>query len=100
VCLVDSVTGEVFYNPADERIAAFVEFFKPEFDRERVERVRQFVLDAFKVKDYVLFEDAVSESGEARDIAHRAFAGLVDAGECRMRWIEDVGVVVERVVRQ
>ena len=100
VCLVDSVTGEVFYNPADEQIAAFVEFFKPEFDRERVERVRQFVLDAFKVKDYVLFEDAVSESGEARDIAHRAFAGLVDAGECRMRWIEDVGVVVERVVRQ
>ena len=98
VCLVDSVTGEVFYNPADERIAAFVEFFKPEFDRERVERVRQFVLDAFSVKDYVLFEDAVSESGEARDIVHRAFTGLVDAGGYRMRWIDDVGVVVERVV--
>jgi hypothetical protein len=98
VCLVDSVTGEVFYNPADERIAAFVEFFKPEFDRERVERVRRFVLDAFLVKDYVLFEDAVSESGEVRDIVHRAFAGLVDAGGYRMRWIEDVGAVVERVV--
>jgi len=98
VCLVDSVTGEVFYNPSDERIATFVEFFKPEFDRERVERVRQFVLDAFSVKDYVLFEDAVSESGEARDIVHRAFAGLVDAGGYRMRWIEDVGAVVERVV--
>jgi hypothetical protein len=98
VCLVDSVTGEVFYNPADERIAAFVEFFKPEFDRERVERVRQFVLDAFETKDYVLLEDAVSEIGEARDIVHRAFTGLVDAGGYRMRWIEDVGVVVERVV--
>ena len=98
VCLVDSVTGEVFYNPADERIAAFVDFFKPEFDRERVERVRRFVLDAFSVKDYVLFEDAVSESGEARDIVHRAFTGLVDAGGYRMRWIEDVGAVVERVV--
>ena len=99
VCLVDSVAGEVFYNPADERIAEFAEFFKPEFDRERVEKVRQFVLDAFKVKDYVLLEDAVSESGEARDIVHRAFAGLVDAGGYRMRWIEDVGAVVERVVR-
>ena len=98
VCLVDSVTGEVFYNPADDRIASFVEFFKPEFDRERVERVRQVVLDAFLVKDYVLFEDAVSESGEARDIVHRAFCELVDAGGYRMRWIEDVGVVVERVV--
>ncbi len=100
VCLVDSVTGEVFYNPADERIAAFVEFFKPEFDRERVERARQFVLDVFKTKDYVLFEDAVSEGGEARDIVHRAFTGLVDAGGYRMRWIEGAGVVVERVVGQ
>ena len=98
VCLVDSVTGEVFYNPADERIAAFVEFFRPEFDRERVERVRQFVLDAFLVKDYVLLEDAVSGSGEARDIVHRAFTGLVDSGGYRMRWIEGAGVVVERVV--
>ena len=44
------------------------------------ERARQFVLDAFKTKDYVLFEDAISESGEARDIVHRAFTGLVDAG--------------------
>ena len=98
VCLVDSVTGEVFYNPADERIAAFVEFFKPEFDRERVERVRQFVLDAFVLKDYVWLEDVVSESGEARDIVHRAFTGLVDAGGYQVRWIADVGVVVERVV--
>ncbi|NMG82593.1 MAG: hypothetical protein GIS02_00075 [Methanosarcinales archaeon] len=98
VCLVDSVTGDVFYNPTDERIAGFVEFFKPEFDREQVERVKQFVLDAFSVKDYVLFEDAVSESGEARDIVSRAFTGLVDAGGYRMRWIEDVGAVVERVV--
>ena len=93
VCLVDSVTGEVFYNPDDERIAAFVEFFKPEFDQERVERVRWFVLDVFSVKDYVLFEDAVSEIGEARDIVHRAFCELVDAGVYRMRWIEDVVVV-------
>jgi len=48
------------------------------------------------VKDYVLLEDAVSESGEARDIVHRAFVGLVDAGGYRMRWIEGAGVVVER----
>lgn len=95
VCLVDSVTGDVFFNPADERIAAFVEFFKPEFDRERVERVRRFVLDAFSVKDYVLFEDAVEGSGEARDIVHRAFTGLVDAGGYRMRWIKGAGMVVE-----
>ena len=48
-------------------------------------------------KDYVLFGDAVSESGEARDIVHRAFTGLVDAGGCRVRWVEGAGMVVERV---
>ena len=31
----------------------------------------------------------------ARGIVHRVFVGLVDAGGCRMRWIEGVGMVVE-----
>ncbi|PXF59831.1 MAG: hypothetical protein C4B59_10500 [Candidatus Methanogaster sp.] len=31
-------------------------------------------------------------------MVHRAFTGLVDAGRCRMRWIEGAGMVVERVV--
>jgi hypothetical protein len=48
--------------------------------------------------DYALFGDAVSESGEARDIVHRAFTILVDAGGCGMRWIVGAGMVVERVV--
>jgi hypothetical protein len=33
----------------------------------------------------------------ARDIVHRAFSGLVDAGGYRMRWVEDVRVAVEVV---
>jgi len=41
---------------------------------------------------------AVHMTGEVIDIMHRAFAGLVDAGGCRMRWIEDVGAVVEQMV--
>ena len=64
--------------------------------RLELEMVRQFVLDTFVLKDYVLFEDAVSESGEARDVVHRAFTGLVDAGGYRVRWIEGAGMVVER----
>ena len=47
-------------------------------------------------RDYVLFGAAVSESGEG--FVHRAFTGLVDAGGCRMRWIECAGMVVERVM--
>lgn len=38
------------------------------------------------------------DGGEARDIVHRAFTGLVDARGCRMRWIEGAGMVVERVM--
>ena len=46
----------------------------------------------------VVPEGAVHMTGEARDIVYRAFADLVDAGGFRMRWVEDVWVVVERVV--
>lgn len=38
LCLVDSITGDVYYNPADERVARFIEFFKPQFDRERLRK--------------------------------------------------------------
>ena len=42
----------------------------------------------------VVPEGVVHRTGEARDIVHRAFAGLVDAGGYRMRWIKGAGMVV------
>ena len=88
-----SLFGELFKSEAEKRAEMDISDARLELGM-----VRQFVLDAFALKDYVLFEDAVSESDEARDIVHRAFAGLVDAGGYRMWWIKGAGVVVERVV--
>ncbi|MBU4374445.1 MAG: hypothetical protein KJ714_08440, partial [Euryarchaeota archaeon] len=62
VCLIDSVTGDVYYNPTDDRIAGFIDFFKPEFDREKVERVKKHVLEKFKLKDYAVFSDVLEET--------------------------------------
>ena len=65
-----SLFGGMFKSGAEKRAEMDISDARLE-----LEMVRQFAL-----KDYVLFEDAVSESGETRDIVHRAFTGLVDAG--------------------
>ena len=95
VCLIDSVTGEVYYNPADERMESFIEFFKPEFDREKVEGVKNHVLDIFKKKDYAVFGDVVEETGEERSIVNKAFYDLEGEGKGRTRYIKDIGLVIE-----
>jgi len=95
VCLVDSVTGEVYFNPADERIAKFVDFFKPEFDSERVAKVKGFILEKFSIKDYVVFDDVVEGTKEGRRIVNKAFYDLEAEGRGRVRYIKDVGLVLE-----
>ncbi|RZN14441.1 MAG: hypothetical protein EF812_05425 [Methanosarcinales archaeon] len=95
VCLTDSVTGNVYYNEADERIAGYIEFFKPEFDSERVERVKKHVLNIFKMKDYAVLTDVIDETGEGRSIVNKAFYDLAGDGEGKTRYIKDVGMVIE-----
>ncbi len=95
VCLVDSVTGEVYFNPADERIAKFVDFFKPEFGHEMVAKVKKYILEEFKIKDYVVLDDVVKETGEERGIVLKAFYDLEAEGKGRVRYIKDVGLVLE-----
>ncbi len=95
VCLIDSVTGDVYYNPADDRIPGFIEFFKPEFDSEKVERVKKHVLEKFRLKDYVVFSDTLEETEENRAIVNKAFYDLENEGRGRTRSIKDVGLVLE-----
>lgn len=95
VALVDSVTGEVYYNPTDDRIANFIDFFKPEFDREKVERVKKHVLEKFRLKDYAVFSDVLEETGEERAIVNKAFYDLEKEGKGRTRYIKEVGLVLE-----
>ncbi|MGB5925587.1 MAG: hypothetical protein WBH01_05775 [Dehalococcoidia bacterium] len=95
VCLVDSGTGEVVYNPTDDRISELVEFFQPQFDREKVAKVKKLIMDGLSLKDYVVFSDILEVSNERREIVTKAFYDLTDEGGYRMRHIRDVGVVLE-----
>ena len=95
ICLIDSVTGEVVYNPTDDRISKFVEFFQPQFDREKVAKVKEFIRDRLSLKDYVVFNDILEEANEARTLVNKAFYDMEAEGKYRMRLIKDVGVVLE-----
>jgi len=97
VCLVDSGTGEVVYNPTDDRISKFVEFFQPQFDREKVAKVKDIIRKRLSLKDYVLYNDILEETNEKREIVNKAFYDLTDEGKYRMRRIKDVGVVLEPI---
>jgi len=44
-CLIDSVTGDVFYNPTDNGIADLIDLFRQEFDRKKVRHVKRHVLE-------------------------------------------------------
>jgi hypothetical protein len=93
--LVDSATGEVAFNSTDERISKFVEFFQPQFDREKVAKVKEFIRDRLSLKDYVIYKDILEETNEARALVNKAFYDLTDEGKYRMRPIKDVGMVLE-----
>lgn len=95
VCIIDSVTGDVFYNNTDNGIAGLIDLFRQEFDREKVERVKKHVLEKLRLKDYVVLGDVVEETKEARLIVNKAFYDLEKDGKCRTRYIRNVGLVIE-----
>jgi predicted transcriptional regulator len=94
VCLVDPTTGEIIYNPADPNISRFVDLFKPEFDLEKVERLKNFIADKLSVADHIVLEDVAEETGDDRALVKKAFYDLEKEGY-RLRYIDDVGFVLE-----
>ncbi|MCL0048440.1 hypothetical protein M1N20_03210 [Dehalococcoidia bacterium] len=93
VCLVDLTTGEIIYNPADINISRFVDLFKPEFDVEKVERLKNFIADKFSTADHVVLEDVAEETKGERALVKKAFYDLEKEGY-RIRYIEGVGLVL------
>lgn len=94
VCLVDPTTGEIVYNPADANISRFVDLFKPEFDAEKVERLKNFIADKFSTADHVVLEDVAEETKGDRALVKKAFYDLEKEGYC-IRYIEGVGLVLD-----
>lgn len=95
VCLVDSTTGDYFANLEDNRIARFVDYFILQFDEERVAAVKKYLTDKLSRENYVVFTDALEETGEKREIVNKASQDLANAGGYRLRVIKDVGLVIE-----
>ena len=95
VCLVDSITGEVFYNPLDHRIADFIELFKPEFEEEKLARIRKTALEQLTLKGFLPFDEFAKETGEPRQLLLKAFYDLQKEGRGKLRLLKDIGPVLE-----
>ena len=76
VCLVDAGSGEVYYNPTDLRILSYIDYFRPEFDIERVEKMKNMIRVEFATAEYLEFEKIAKKTGEDRFIIEKAFYAL------------------------
>ena len=95
-CLVDSVTGEIFHSPADERIRDFLEFFELEFDEEKilklVEEIKKELAECFVIG----LEDFIGEKRVSRDLALSAFHRAAEEGVANLCFLKGEGPVLER----
>lgn len=96
VCLVDSITGEVFHNPQDKRIAGFIDHFQPEFNREKLQRNKDSIWRELEANGVVGYRDFVKETGEDRRILLKAFYELEKEDIGKTRYIKGMGLVLER----
>jgi hypothetical protein len=94
-CLIDAVSGEMYFNSDDNRISAYTEFFRLEFDREKVARVNAFITQRLEAVEYVVFEDAVKETAESAQIVNKVFYDLAARGKYRIRSLEGIGKVLQ-----
>ena len=96
VCLVDSASGEVYYNPNDLRLISYVDYFRPEFDLERVEKMKKILRDEFASAEYLEFEKIYEKTKEDRFVIERAFYALERENVGRVKFAEGVGLVFIR----
>ena len=96
VCLVDSASGEVYYNPNDLRLVSYVDYFRPEFDLERVEKMKKILRDEFANAEYLEFEKIYEKTKEDRFVIERAFYALERENVGRVKFAAGVGLVFIR----
>jgi len=96
VCLVDSASGEVYYNPNDLRLISYIDYFRPEFDLERVEKMKKIIKDEFANAEYLEFEKIYEKTKEDRFVIERAFYALEREKVGRVKFAEGVGLVFLR----
>ncbi len=95
ICLVDSMTGDVAYSRSDDRISGYIRFFKPEFDSEKIERLRNHIVNRLLAKGYVVLQDTVQECGEPRNLVYKVLCDVEKEGRGKIRSIRDIGIVLQ-----
>lgn len=96
VCLIDSGSNQVYYNPNDLRIISYVDYFRTEFEKERVEKQKKIIRDEFSTVDYLEFEKVFEKTHEDRFIIRKAFMELEQEKAGRQKFVEGVGMVFMR----
>ncbi|ODS36910.1 MAG: hypothetical protein A7315_13815 [Candidatus Altiarchaeales archaeon WOR_SM1_79] len=97
VCLIDPETGEIFYNPLDERITQFTYLFKPEFNTEKVEKCKTRIKEKLSIEDFLTINE-VTEKEKDFDagIVKKAFHDLEKEGMGKFKFVEGVGLVFKK----
>jgi len=96
VCLIDSVIGEIYYNKSDNRILSYIDYFRHEFDRERVDTVKAVIRAEFEPVEYLEFEKILEKTKEDRFIIQLAFYELEREKAGRIKFVQGVGMVFMR----
>jgi hypothetical protein len=76
-------------------VVRFIDFFEPEFDHEKLERVKNCTTNHLQVKSYAVFDDVAAETGESRAIVNKVFYDSQREGKGKVRYIKDVGLVLQ-----
>jgi hypothetical protein len=96
VCLIDSVNGEIYYNQNDLRILSYTDYFRLDFDKERVEKQKKIIRAEFESVEYIEFEKIFEKTKEDRFIIQLAFYELEREKLGRVKFVEGVGMVFMR----
>lgn len=96
VCLIDSGSGETYYNQNDLRIISYVDYFRSEFDKERVEKQKRIIRAEFDSVEYLEFEKMFEKTKEDRFIIQKAFYELEREKTGKIKFVEGVGMVFMR----
>jgi hypothetical protein len=96
VCLIDSVNGEIYYNQNDLRILSYIDYFRLDFDKERVEKQKKIIRADFESVEYIEFEKIFEKTKEDRFIIQLAFYELEREKLGRVKFVEGVGMVFMR----
>jgi hypothetical protein len=96
ICLIDSVNGEISFNQNDLRILSYIDYFRLDFDKDRVEKQKKIIRAEFENVEYLEFEKTFEKTKEDRFIIQLAFYELEREKLGRAKFVEGVGMVFMR----